>query len=298
VTIVESQAEVDPVIDSGTATPAGVQKPLSVARPRIVRVAVIALVVVVVGWVAYTVFEGPIAGAWYRNRQRQLESQLEAARPHTGLGAAIAIMQIPRLGTNLVIAEGDSPQQLRSGPGHRFGTPLPGDVGNSVVVGHRSGWGGPFARLDAVKRGDLIVVQTQNEQTGPRNAVFKVVSISDVAGNDTSPLEPTTDRRLTILTGRGGQFSDGRLAVVAVSGTVGKVRPTSAVLKAETSSGSELFNEQMLLALLGLGGAVLLGFGLRRRYRKGVVIIAVAPLATLGVLGLLLNVDLFAPVLR
>ncbi len=210
----------------------------------------------------------------------------------------IAVLQIPRLGTNVVVAEGDSPQQLRGGPGHRFGTPLPGDVGNSVIVGHRSGWGGPLAHLDAIKVGDLIVAQTQNAALGPRNAVFKVVSVADVAADDTSPLSPTTDRRLTILTGRGGQFSDGRLAVVAVSGAVGKVQPASAVLEAQTSAGSRLFNSQMLLALLGLGGAVLLGFGLRRRYGKGVVIVAVAPLIALGLLGLLLNVDLFAPVLR
>jgi sortase A len=298
VTLLESPREVDAVADSVTEAPARAQKPMRAARPRVVRIALVALVVVVGGWIAYIVFQGPVAGAWYRSRQRQLQSQLTASRPHTGMGAAIAIMQIPRLGTNLVVAEGDSPQQLRSGPGHRFGTPLPGDVGNSIVVGHRSGWGGPFARLGALERGDLIVVQTQNDQLGPRNAVFKVVSVAPTVAGDVSPFERTTDRRLTLVTGRGGQFSSDRLAVVAVSGAVGKVLRASTAPTSETSAGSRLFNSQTLLALLCLGGAAGLGIGLRRRYGKGVVIVVVAPLIALGLLGLLLDVDLYAPVLR
>ena len=54
---------------------------------------------------------------------------------------------------NLVVAEGDSPQQLRSGPGHRIGTPLPGKVGNSVIFGHRTGWGGPLSDLGTLEDG-------------------------------------------------------------------------------------------------------------------------------------------------
>ena len=68
------------------------------------------------------------------------------------MGNAIGVVQIPRLGLNVVVAEGDAPQQLRSGPGHRFGTALPGDIGNAVIVGHRSGWGGPLASIGTSRK--------------------------------------------------------------------------------------------------------------------------------------------------
>ena len=297
-TVAQASKDLEPVVGTDAPAPVRAQKSLGRATPRIVRIAVIALILVVAGWLVYTVFEGPIAGAWYRNRQHQLSSEFQSSRPHTGAGAAIAFLQIPRLGTNLVVAEGDTPQQLRGGPGHRVGTPLPGDVGNSVIVGHRSAWGGPFASLDTLHAGDLIVAQTQDPQLGPRNAVFKVVSVTPVSGSDVTPFQSSTDRRLTLVTGRGGQFSNDRLAVVAVSDKVGKPKATSETVVTQTSPGSRLFNSQMLLVLVGIGGAILLGLALRKRYGTGIVLVVVSPLLALGLLGLLLNLDLFAPTLR
>jgi sortase A len=264
---------------------------------RVVVIASFALLAMTAGWVVFQLFEGPVATFWYTTRQHQLASQLSAARPHSGKGSAIAVLQIPRLGTNLVIAEGDAPQQLRSGPGHRIGTPQPGDVGNSVIVAHRSGWGAPFADLGTLKTGDLIVVQTRGGDGVPRNGVFKVVSITSASENDLAPFSGSTDRRVTLIAGTGGQYSNRRLIVTAVSGKTGKLRASS-ISDATTSSGSALWNTEMLLVLLGIGGVVALGFATRRRYSAVVVAVVVSPLVVLGLLGLVLQIDNMLPAVR
>jgi len=262
---------------------------------RSATIAVVALMVLVVSWAAFELFEGPVAQAWNHSRQNQLAAQLIATRPHTGTGAAIAVLQAPNIGLNVVVSEGDSPQQLRNGPGHRVGTPVPGDVGNSVIVGHRTGWGGPLRDTADLKVGQDLVVQTVNPQ---RDAVFKIVSLQRVDAGDVTPFAPSTDRRLTIVTGTGGQFSDRRLVITAVSGKVGKVLAPEPGTRATTSAGSRLWNASMLLAFLAFAAGCLMAFALRRRYRPGVVTVTVAPLFALGLLGLLMSLDLFLPALR
>jgi sortase A len=266
------------------------------AKKRVVKIATIALLVGIFAWVALELFEGPPARAWYTIRQHQLASEFASSRPHTGRGAAIALLQVPSLGMNLVVAEGDAPQQLRSGPGHRIGTPLPGAVGNSVIVGHRTGWGGPLADLAQLKRGDPIAVQT--ESSGGPIGVFKVQSVKPVGSGDLSPFAGSTDRRLTIVTGTGGRYSDGRLVVTAVSGKTGRVTSPNRSVRATTSAGSPFWNADAALALFGFACAGLLVVMVRSRYRRSTVAIVVVPLLALGLLGFLLNVDAALPALR
>jgi LPXTG-site transpeptidase (sortase) family protein len=296
VTVLESRPETQPVKAEEAPKVASAKPPRSRTSTRAsFSIAVIALVAVVAGWALFELFEGPIAQSWYRTRQHQLSAQLAESRPHTGRGAAIAVLQAPNVGLNVVVAEGDSPQQLRSGPGHRAGTPAPGDIGNSVIVGHRTGWGGAFRSAADLQTGQDIVVQTADP---PRNAFFKIISIRRVGANDPTPFAQTTDRRLTIVTGTGGQFSDQRLVITAVSGKVGKVRPSDTAAVTATPAGSRLWNASMLLAVMGIAAGCLIALMLRRRYRLPVVAAVAIPLLALGVLGLFMNLDLFLPPLR
>ncbi len=275
--------------------------PRQVALRRTIRISAIALVIGVGGFVIFQLFEGPFAHAWYTTRQHQLASQLSDSVSHQGNGRAIAYLQIPRLGTNVVVAQGDSPQQLRSGPGHRSDTPLPGDVGNSVIVGHRSGWGGPFNDLAQLQKGDYIVVQipfvVENDgslQTG----VFKVTSVAPASSSDVRPFAPSTDRRITIVTGTGGEFSNRRLVVTAVSGKEGVLQAPTSATRATTGGGSPLFNTDVLLAIVGFAGAFLVYMLARKRYRLPLVIAVMSPLILLGLLGLMLNLDAALPPVR
>ena len=53
------------------------------------------------------------------------------------IGSTIARLIIPRLPSELYALEGDSPRELRRGPGHLQGTAMPGGKGNCVIAGHR-----------------------------------------------------------------------------------------------------------------------------------------------------------------
>ncbi|HUC05589.1 MAG TPA: class E sortase [Acidimicrobiales bacterium] len=75
-------------------------------------------------------------------------------------GQPVGVIRIPTIGINQVLVEGTNTNDLRKGPGHYIGTPLPGQAGNSGVAGHRTTYGHPFYNLDALKPGDDIVVTT------------------------------------------------------------------------------------------------------------------------------------------
>ena len=59
-----------------------------------------------------------------------------------------------------MVVEGTNTPDLRKGPGHYTGTPLPGQAGNAAIAGHRTTYGHPFYNLDSVKVGDPIVLTT------------------------------------------------------------------------------------------------------------------------------------------
>src|SRR3954453_2620825 len=81
------------------------------------------------------------------------------------LGSGIAVLRIPRFGKNyhMVIVEGTGYEDLKRGPGHYPGTALPGQVGNFAVAGHRTTYLAPFNKIDTIRRGDAIVLETKSK---------------------------------------------------------------------------------------------------------------------------------------
>ncbi|MBV8690855.1 MAG: class E sortase, partial [Actinobacteria bacterium] len=80
--------------------------------------------------------------------------------PPTPEGEAVAIIKIPRLGLEKAVVEGVGVEDLKKGPGHYPGTPLPGQPGNAAIAGHRTTYGAPFNRLDELSPGDEVLVTT------------------------------------------------------------------------------------------------------------------------------------------
>lgn len=71
-----------------------------------------------------------------------------------------AIDDLISLGPSYVVRQGEDLGNLRSGPGHYTSTPVPGQPGNAAIAGHRTTYGAPFNRLDELRAGDPIVVET------------------------------------------------------------------------------------------------------------------------------------------
>ena len=76
------------------------------------------------------------------------------------LGDPVGIITIPKIGLQREIVEGVAKAELKKGPGHYPGTPLPGQAGNSAIAGHRTTYGAPFNRIDELVPGDEIKVAT------------------------------------------------------------------------------------------------------------------------------------------
>jgi len=80
------------------------------------------------------------------------------------VGTGFAVIRIPRFGRNWgkVVVQGVGVPDLKRGPGHYPGTQLPGQIGNMVISGHRTTHGAPFNRIDELKPGDAIVIETRD----------------------------------------------------------------------------------------------------------------------------------------
>jgi sortase A len=104
-------------------------------------------------------------------------------------GDPIGRLIIPRLGFNRVVVQGStgsgslSPGSdtayLRGGPVHYGVTPLPGAGEPFAVAGHRTTYSAPFYSLNALRRGDPIVVDTPYGRF-----VYKVAKLTTVLPSD------------------------------------------------------------------------------------------------------------------
>lgn len=75
-------------------------------------------------------------------------------------GSPLTRIVIPALDVSTVVVSGTSPAALRAGAGHYPNTPLPGEVGNVGIAGHRTTYGRPFNRVDELSSGDEIWLLT------------------------------------------------------------------------------------------------------------------------------------------
>jgi sortase A len=118
--------------------------------------------------------------------------------PRTGdpsEGEPIGDIRIPVIGINQVVVEGTNTPDLRKGPGHYIGTPLPGQGGNAAIAGHRTTYGHPFYNLDGVKVGDPIVVTTLQGIF-----VYNATKSFVVSPSDTSVINNVFANYLTLTT--------------------------------------------------------------------------------------------------
>jgi sortase A len=125
-------------------------------------------------------------------------------------GDAVAVLRIPRIGVDKAVVEGVSRSDLRKGPGHYPGTPLPGQPGNAAIAGHRTTYGAPFYRLDQLSPGDVITVTTRQGEFR-----YIVERKQVVRPSEGEALGPTLDDRLTLTTCHPRFSASKRLVVTA-----------------------------------------------------------------------------------
>nr|WP_231134805.1 class E sortase [Motilibacter deserti] len=203
--------------------------------------------------VAYDDFRGALALALAPVGQADYEGKL--LQP----GAAVAILEIPRLGLREVVGEGTTSEVLQSGPGHRRDTVLPGQAGTSVVFGRRAGYGGPFSGIAGLRIGDAI-----RTTTGQGEATFRVLGVRRAGDPVLAPLAPGAGR-LTLVTADGDAFfPQGALRVDAELTSAAFPAPAKVVTAADLGASEQplagdskawvplvLWGEGLLLAAVG-----------------------------------------------
>lgn len=135
-----------------------------------------------------------------KRAQRALASELQQSwavqvEEDAQLGDAVARIQIPSLNVDSVVVKGVGVEDLKKGPGHFPGSAQPGELGNMVVMGHRTTYGAPFYRLDELKPGDPIVVIGRD---GPRRYLVKDSRV--VSPREVDVVARSSDARLTLAT--------------------------------------------------------------------------------------------------
>lgn len=88
-------------------------------------------------------------------------------------------------------------------------SPVPGEIGNSIIYGHN--WGNLLGRLPKIKPGQKIEIVFDNNE----KRTFTVEHTSVVIPDQTSILENTLDKRITLYTCTG--FLDSKRFVVTAA---------------------------------------------------------------------------------
>lgn len=82
----------------------------------------------------------------------------------------VARLEIPRLGARMIVLAGASGRSLAFGPGHVDGSALPGEIGVSLIAGHRDTH---FRLLEDVVVGDAI-------RTEDRDGVWRAFTVTSI----------------------------------------------------------------------------------------------------------------------
>ena len=115
--------------------------------------------------------------------------------PPPAEGTAVGIISIAKIGVDKAVVEGTGTSDLRHGPGHYAGTPLPGQPGNVAIAGHRTTYGAPFYNLNELGYGDPILVTT------PQGTFhYNVTRSFVVAPSEVSVIAPSPASELTLTT--------------------------------------------------------------------------------------------------
>jgi sortase A len=129
--------------------------------------------------------------------------------PTPGPEQAIRI-QIPALGVDGPIVQGDGWEQLKKGVGQHIGTGDPGEEGNLVLSAHNDIFGEIFRDLDRLKPGDEVILYTN------QHAYSYVVSGSKIVEpTEVEVMAPTRQPVVTLISCYPYMVDDQRIVVTA-----------------------------------------------------------------------------------
>ncbi len=119
-------------------------------------------------------------------------------------------IQIPAIGVDSPIFQGDDWEQLKKGVGQHIGSTLPGEAGNLVLSAHNDIYGEIFRHLDKLSPGDEIIVETERQRY-----TYVVRKIQQVDPTDVWVMAPTEHASSTLISCYPYQVNNKRIIVFA-----------------------------------------------------------------------------------
>jgi sortase A len=119
-------------------------------------------------------------------------------------------IQIPAIGVDAPVFEGDDWETLKRGAGHHIGSANPGERGNCFISAHNDIFGEIFRDLPDLALGDEIIVHTAS-----RAYRYVVTQKRIIEPTDVQVMEPTSSPVLTLLSCYPYGIDTHRIVVVA-----------------------------------------------------------------------------------
>jgi sortase A len=125
-------------------------------------------------------------------------------------------IQIPAIGIDAPIVQGDAWEQLKKGVGQHIGTVNPGEKGNLVLSAHNDIFGEIFRHLDQLENGDEIVLHTSQ-----RAYVYVITRKKIVEPTNVSVMDSTTTPTITLISCYPYLIDDERIVIQGQLKTTG-----------------------------------------------------------------------------
>jgi sortase A len=129
--------------------------------------------------------------------------------PTPGPEQAIRI-QIPTIGVDAPIVQGDGWEQLKKGVGQHIGTTNPGKDGNMVLSAHNDIFGEIFRELDQLKPGDQVIIHTNQ-----RAYTYVISGSKIVEPTQVEVMDPSSQPKVTLVSCYPYLVDDQRIVVTA-----------------------------------------------------------------------------------
>jgi sortase A len=120
-------------------------------------------------------------------------------------------IQIPAIGVDAPIVQGDGWEQLKKGVAQHLGTPNPGENGNIVFSAHNDIFGEIFRQLDKLQPGDVITLYSSTRQY-----TYVVTGTQLVAPTRVDVMAPTPSATVTLISCYPYLIDNQRIVVSAV----------------------------------------------------------------------------------
>lgn len=104
------------------------------------------------------------------------------------------LLEIPKIGLSQTLFEGVTLTSINRGPSHWPGSAMPGEVGNTVIAGHRTTYSRPFWALNELVPGDELIFTIGGERI-----VYLLDRIEVVDPTDIHIIDQTHERTATLF---------------------------------------------------------------------------------------------------